>query len=98
MKGLRRLLTASTDPNISKTETVLDRAAGQAIRASQILRRLRDFVSQRESEKRVESLAKLMEEAGALGLAETREQNVILRLELIAEYDRNRRSLRPPSP
>jgi two-component system sensor kinase FixL len=88
MKGSRRLLAASADPNIAKIETALDRAADQAIRAGQIIRRLRDFVSRRESEKRVESLAKLMEEAGTLGLAGVHEQNVILRLELDAECDR----------
>ncbi|MEH6952751.1 sensor protein FixL (plasmid) [Nitrobacter sp. NHB1] len=88
MKGSRRLLAASAAPNISKIETALDRAADQAIRAGQIIRRLRDFVSRRESEKRVESLAKLMEEAGALGLAGAREQNVMLRLELDPECDR----------
>jgi two-component system sensor kinase FixL len=88
MKGSRRLLAASTDPNIAKIETALDRAADQAIRAGQIIRRLRDFVSRRESEKRVESLAKLMEEAVVLGLAGAPEQNVILRLELDAECDR----------
>jgi two-component system sensor kinase FixL len=87
MKGSRRLLAASTDPNIAKIETALDRAADQAIRAGQIIRRLRDFVSRRESEKRVESLAKLIEEAVALGLAGTREQNVMLRLDLDAECD-----------
>ncbi|WP_319799026.1 sensor protein FixL [Nitrobacter sp.] len=88
MKGSRRLLAASTDPNIAKIETALDRAADQAIRAGQIIRRLRDFVSRRDSEKRIESLAKLMEEAGALGLAGAREQNVTLRLELDADCDR----------
>jgi two-component system sensor kinase FixL len=49
---------------------------------------LRDFVSRRESEKRVESLAKLMEEAGALGLAGAREQNVALQFALDAQCDR----------
>jgi two-component system sensor kinase FixL len=88
MKGSRRLLAASTDPNVARIETALDRAADQAIRAGQIIRRLRDFVSRRESEKRVESLTKLMEEAGALGLAGVREQNVMLRLELDAKCDR----------
>jgi two-component system sensor kinase FixL len=78
MKGSRRLLTASSDPNRSKIENALDRAAEQAIRAGQIIRRLRDFVSRGESEKRVESLSKLIEEAGALGLAGAREQGVKL--------------------
>ncbi|MDR6305208.1 two-component system sensor kinase FixL [Nitrobacter vulgaris] len=88
MNGARRLLTANADLNITKIERALDCAADQAIRAGQIIRRLRDFVSRRESEKRVESLAKLMEEAGALGLAGAREQNVMLRLELDTECDR----------
>lgn len=88
LKGSRRLLAASTDPNIAKIEMALDRAADQAIRAGQIIRRLRDFVSRRESEKRVESLSKLMEEASVLGLAGTREQNIMLRTDLDSDCDR----------
>jgi two-component system sensor kinase FixL len=82
MKGSRRLLTESSDPNAAKIEAALDRAAEQAIRAGQIIRRLRNFVSRDESEKRVESLSKLVEEAGALGLAGAREQGVMLRFNL----------------
>ena len=51
------------------------------------LKRLRDFVARGESEKRVESLSKLIEEAGALGLAGAREQNVQLRFNLNPETD-----------
>jgi two-component system sensor kinase FixL len=87
MKGSRRLLASSPDPNKSKIETALDRAAEQAIRAGQIIRRLRDFVARGESEKRIESLSKLVEEAGALGLAGAREQGVQLRFNLDPEYD-----------
>jgi two-component system sensor kinase FixL len=87
MKGSRRLLAASSDPNRSKIEGALDRAAEQAIRAGQIIRRLRDFVSRGEAEKRVESLSKLIEEAGALGLTGAREQGVQLRFNLDPEYD-----------
>lgn len=87
MKGSRRLLAGSTDPNTPKIETAMDRAAEQAIRAGQIIRRLRDFVSRGESEKRVESLSKLIEEAGALGLAGAREQSVQLRFNLNPEFD-----------
>lgn len=87
MKGSRRLLAASAELNIAKIETALDRAADQALRAGQIIRRLRDFVSRRESEKRVESLAKLIEEAGALGLTGAREQNVLLKLDLDSGCD-----------
>jgi len=87
MKGSRRLLAGSTDANVTKIENAMDRAAEQALRAGQIIRRLRDFVSRGESEKRVESLSKLIEEAGALGLAGAREQNVQLRFSLTPEAD-----------
>jgi two-component system sensor kinase FixL len=88
MKGSRRLLEESPDPNSKKIGNAMDRAAEQALRAGQIIRRLRDFVSRGESEKRVESLSKLIEEAGALGLAGAREQNVALRFKLNPEHDR----------
>ncbi|MHC2781239.1 two-component system sensor kinase FixL [Bradyrhizobium liaoningense] len=87
MKGSRRLLAGSSDPNSPKVESALDRAAEQALRAGQIIGRLRDFVSRGESEKRVESLSKLIEEAGALGLAGAREQNVQLRFSLDPDAD-----------
>lgn len=87
MKGSRRLLAASADPNIAKIENALDRAAEQAIRAGQIIRRLRDFVARGETEKRVESLSKLLEEAGALGLTGAREQGVQLRFTLDPQHD-----------
>jgi two-component system sensor kinase FixL len=87
MKGSRRLLAESADPNAPKIESAMDRAAEQALRAGQIIRRLRDFVSRGESEKRVESLSKLIEEAGALGLAGAREQNIQLRFGLNPEFD-----------
>ncbi|PJG50280.1 PAS domain-containing sensor histidine kinase [Bradyrhizobium forestalis] len=87
MKGSRRLLAGSSDANAPKVESALDRAAEQALRAGQIIRRLRDFVSRGESEKRVESLSKLIEEAGALGLAGAREQNVQLRFSLDPDAD-----------
>ena len=87
MKGSRRLLAGSSDPNAAKIESAMDRAAEQALRAGQIIRRLRDFVSRGETEKQVESLSKLIEEAGALGLAGAREQNVQLRFNLNPQAD-----------
>jgi two-component system sensor kinase FixL len=88
MNGSRRLLEASADPNGLKIQNALNKAAEQAVRAGQIIRRLRDFVSRDESEKRVESLAKLVEEAGALGLSGSREQGVSLRFQLDPQFDR----------
>jgi two-component system sensor kinase FixL len=82
MKGSRRLLAGSADANAPKIEAALDRAAEQAIRAGDIIRRLRNFVARDASEKRVESLSKMVEEAGALGLTGAREQGVLLRFNL----------------
>ena len=87
MKGSRRLLSASGDPNRVKIESAMDRAAEQAMRAGQIIRRLRDFVARGESEKRVESIAKMIEESGALGLTGAREQGVSLQFELDRKHD-----------
>ena len=78
MKGSRRLLASVEGPEVAKIEAALEKAAEQAIRAGQIIGRLRDFVSRRESERRVESLTKLIEEASALGLVGAREQGVLL--------------------
>ena len=87
MKGSRRLLAGSTDANAPKIEAALDRAAEQAIRAGDIIRRLRNFVAREASEKRVESISKMVEEAGALGLTGAREQGVLLRFNLDPAYD-----------
>ncbi len=87
MKGSRRLLAGSTDANAPKIEAALDRAAEQAMRAGDIIRRLRNFVARDASEKRVERLSKMVEEAGALGLTGAREQGVFLRFNLDPSCD-----------
>ena len=87
MKGSRRLLAGGDGSNRIKIENAMDRAAEQAIRAGQIVRRLRDFVARGESEKRVERLSKMIEEAGALGLVGAREQGVRIRFNLDPGHD-----------
>ena len=57
------------------------------MRAGQIIRRLRDFVSRGESEQAVESVAKLVEEAGALALVGVRNQNVRVQYRLDPSAD-----------
>ena len=88
MNGSRRLLGEDPRANRDKIENALHKAAEQAVRAGQIIRRLRDFVSRDESEKRIESLAKLVDEAAALGLSGSREQGVALRFSLDPRFDR----------
>lgn len=76
LKGSRRLLERQ---KIAEVETVcdaIDKAADQSLRAGQIIRRLRDFVARGESEKRVESLRKLVEEASALALVGAKDRGI----------------------
>jgi two-component system sensor kinase FixL len=76
MKGSRRLLEGSTDERSTIVREAMDKAGDQALRAGQIIRRLRDFVARGESERRVESITKLVEEASALALVGIKEQGV----------------------
>jgi two-component system sensor kinase FixL len=68
LKGTRRLLEKSNEENAGTMRDAIDKAADQAVRAGQIIRRLRDFVARGESERRVENITKLVEEASALAL------------------------------
>ena len=54
----------------------LDKAAEQAVRAGQIIRRLRDFVARGESERRVENIKRLVEEASTLALVGAKDQAI----------------------
>ena len=54
----------------------MDKAADQALRAGNIIRRLRDFVARGESERRVEDVKKLIEEASALALVGAKDRGV----------------------
>ena len=76
MKGSRRLLEARTDPEAAQVREAMNKAAEQSQRAGQIIRRLRDFVARGETERRVESLKKLVEEASALALVGAKEHGV----------------------
>jgi two-component system sensor kinase FixL len=61
---------------------MISQGADQALRAGQIIRRLRDFVSKGEAERRIEALPQLLEEAGALAMVGARDRNVRLRYEI----------------
>ena len=79
LKGVRRLLERQGDKQSGIIADAVDKAAAQALRAGDIVRRLRDFVARGESERRVESIAKLVEEASALALVGAKEQGVRVR-------------------
>ena len=87
MKGSQRLLQGKPD-DLSKTlRGALDKAAEQAMRAGQIIRRLRDFVSRGETERRVESITKLVEEASALALVGAKERGIRVTFQLDPRAD-----------
>lgn len=75
LKGSARLLEGHEVPRDMLKEA-LDLAGEQALRAGDIIRRLRDFVARGETERRVESLPKMIEEAGALALVGAKEHGV----------------------
>jgi two-component system sensor kinase FixL len=58
---------------------MIGHGAEQTLRAGQIIRRLRDFVSKGEAERGIENLPKLLEEAGALAMVGARERSIRLR-------------------
>jgi two-component system, LuxR family, sensor kinase FixL len=81
MKGSRRLLEGNSDERSVMMRDAIDKAADQALRAGQIIRRLRDFVARGESEHRVESVKKLVEEASALALVGVKDQGIRVRFQ-----------------
>jgi two-component system sensor kinase FixL len=65
----------------------MDEAAKQAVRAGQIVRRLRDFMSHGETDRRVESLQRLINEANALALVGSREHGIDVQVSLDPSAD-----------
>jgi two-component system, LuxR family, sensor kinase FixL len=87
MKGSQRLLAVSTDERAPQVRDAMGKAADQAQRAGQIIRRLRDFVARGESERRVEDMRKLIEEASALALVGAKDRGVRVRFDLVPRAD-----------
>lgn len=75
LRGARRFLEK---PHADRMVVVnaLDKAADQALRAGDIIRRLRAFVARGEEQRSVELVAKLVEEASALALVGAKELGV----------------------
>jgi len=75
MRGSATLLEAKQIDR-DRLQQALERAGEQAIRAGDIIKRLREFVAKGETDRAVEDPARLMEEASALALLGAREQGV----------------------
>jgi two-component system sensor kinase FixL len=85
LKGSSRLIADRTDDNSVMLREALGKAGEQAVRAGQIIRRLREFVSRGETEQRIESFTKLIEEASALALVGIKDVHVELKLDRAAD-------------
>jgi two-component system, LuxR family, sensor kinase FixL len=88
MRGSRRLLESSSGENTAAVCEALNNAAEQALRAGQIIRRLRDFVARGEGEYRLERVKTLVEEACALALVGSKDLGVRITYSFDAKVDR----------
>lgn len=76
LKGCRRLLERMAGEQALVLRDAVGKAADQALRAGDIIRRLREFVARGESERRIESLPKLIEDASTLAVIGAKEHAV----------------------
>ncbi|WP_160011147.1 PAS domain-containing sensor histidine kinase [Rhizobium sp. 18055] len=74
--GCSRLARDLDGEAAQRMREALEETSKQSMRAGQIIRHLREFVSKGETEKSPESIRNLVEEAGALALVGSRERGV----------------------
>lgn len=76
------------EQTLATLRDALGECAAQSVRAGQIVRRLRDFISRGETERRVESLHRLVTEASALALVGAGDLALEVDVRLDASADR----------
>ncbi|HUO02126.1 MAG TPA: PAS domain S-box protein [Rhizomicrobium sp.] len=82
LNGARRLIDGGKPEDLPKARGAIDHASEQALRAGQIIRRLREFVARGESDRVPEDLRRLVEEACALALVGAKEAGVHFTLQV----------------
>ncbi len=82
VEAARDLLELPNTENVAIVREALGDAATQAVRAGQIVRRLRDFIARGDTDKRVENLRGLINEANALALIGVAELGIDIRLDI----------------
>ena len=85
--GATRLLEGGDPADAPLLVEALKEASGQALRAGDVIHRLRDFIGRGETERRVESVSKLIEEASALALVGVKELGVRVTMRLDPNAD-----------
>ncbi len=76
VQGCRRMLERLDDEYAARMRGALEETAKQALRAGDIIRHLREFVTRGDTERHPEDIKKLIEEAGALALVGSRERGI----------------------
>jgi signal transduction histidine kinase len=76
---------ALRDPSLQPAREAMQEAAGQAVHAGRIVRRLRDFTAASDGERRATDLNLLVRDAVTLALADARQRGISLRLALAPE-------------
>jgi two-component system sensor kinase FixL len=87
LNGARKLIGRGPEGEAKVSEAV-SKASEQALRAGDIIRRLRDFLARGEGERNVESLAKLVHEACGLALVGAKESGVEVHYHIDPHLDR----------
>jgi two-component system sensor kinase FixL len=86
-QGCARLLRELPDASADRMRVAVEEISRQSLRAGQIIRHLREFVTRGETEKAVEDVRKLVEEAGALALVGSRERGIRSVFDFVAGAD-----------
>jgi len=88
LRGCHRLAQRLEGEPVPALQDALSKASDQALRAGQIIRRLREFVARGDSERQTENLPKLIEDASTLALVGARENAIAVsfRLDPRAEH------------
>jgi two-component system sensor kinase FixL len=76
VQGCRRMLERLDDELAGRMRGALEETAKQALRAGDIIRHLREFVTRGDTERSPQDIRKLIEEAGALALVGSRERGI----------------------
>ncbi len=87
LQGAARLVNRGDPADAPKVSEALVKAADQAIRAGDVIRKLRDFMGRGETERRLENLSRIIHEACALALVGAKERQIHLTLELDPRCD-----------
>jgi two-component system sensor kinase FixL len=76
LKGSNRILERMEGPQVAMLRDAHNEVAGQALRAGNVIRHLREFVARGESERAIEELQELIREATHLALVGTKDSGI----------------------